>query len=55
MFTSNRNFEEWGGIFGDDVLANAIIDRIVHHAYIFKITGESYRVKDFLAQSQPID
>ena len=55
IFTSNRNFEEWGGIVGDDVLANAIIDRIVHHAYIFKITGESYRVKDFLAQSKQND
>ena len=51
IFTSNRNFEEWGSIFGDDVLASAIIDRILHHAYIFKITGDSYRVKDFLAQT----
>lgn len=52
MFTSNRNFEEWGTIFGDDVLASAIIDRIVHHAYIFRITGESYRIKDFLTHEK---
>ena len=55
IFTSNRNFEEWGAIFGDDVLASAIIDRIVHHAYIFKISGESYRVKDFLTHTTQID
>lgn len=48
IFTSNRTFEDWQQIFGDKVLAGAIIDRIVHHAYIVKITGESYRVKDFL-------
>ncbi|MCB0641519.1 MAG: IS21-like element helper ATPase IstB [Phaeodactylibacter sp.] len=47
IFTSNRNFEDWEQIFGDRVLAGAIIDRIVHHAYIFKITGDSYRIKNF--------
>lgn len=50
IFTSNRTFEDWQQIFGDKVLAGAIIDRIVHHAFIIKINGESYRVKDFLAQ-----
>lgn len=48
IFTSNRNFEDWAHIFGDKVLAGAIIDRIVHHAHIIRITGDSYRVKDFL-------
>ncbi|MEM6380325.1 MAG: IS21-like element helper ATPase IstB [Bacteroidota bacterium] len=47
IFTSNRNFEDWEQIFGDRVLAGAIIDRIVHHAYIIKITGDSYRIKNF--------
>lgn len=47
IFTSNRNFEDWAHIFGDKVLAGAIIDRIVHHAFIIRITGDSYRVKDF--------
>ena len=46
IFTSNRNFEDWAQIFGDKVLAGAIIDRIVHHAFIVHITGDSYRVKD---------
>lgn len=47
IFTSNRSFEHWGEIFGDKILAGAIIDRIVHHAHIIRINGESYRVKDF--------
>lgn len=50
IFTSNRSFEHWGEIFGDKILAGAIIDRIVHHAHIIKINGESFRVKDFLNQ-----
>lgn len=45
IITTNRNFEEWGNIFGDVVLASAIIDRLVHHSYIFKIEGNSYRIK----------
>lgn len=47
IITTNRNFEDWGNIFGDNVLASAIIDRIVHHAYIIKINGESFRIKDY--------
>ena len=48
IITSNRSFEDWAGIFGDAVLASAIVDRIVHHATIIKITGNSYRVKDYI-------
>jgi len=46
IVTTNRPFEEWGNIFGDVVLASAIIDRLIHHAHIFKITGKSYRIKN---------
>jgi DNA replication protein DnaC len=49
IFTSNRNFEDWGAILGDKVMASAIIDRIVHHAHILKFNGDSFRIKDFLA------
>jgi hypothetical protein len=49
--TSNRNFEDWGAILGDKVMASAIIDRIVHHATSLKFSGESYRIKDFLTIS----
>jgi len=44
ILTSNYNFNEWGEIFSDQVVA-AIIDRIVHHARIFYINGASYRLK----------
>ena len=48
IVTTNRNFEDWGALFGDKVMASAIIDRIVHHAVIVKISGTSYRVKNLI-------
>jgi len=45
ILTSNYNFNEWGVIFSDQVVASAIIDRLVHHARIFYINGASYRLK----------
>ncbi|QGP92378.1 IS21 family transposase ISEc62 [Neomoorella glycerini] len=45
ILTSNYNFNEWGEIFSDQVVAAAIIDRLVHHALIFYINGTSYRLK----------
>lgn len=47
IITTNRNFEDWGNVFGDMVLASAIIDRIVHYCHIIKINGESFRIKNF--------
>ncbi len=46
IITTNRSFEEWADIFGDAVLASAIVDRLVHHSYIFRFTGNSYRLKE---------
>lgn len=48
IITSNRNFEDWANIFGDIVMASAIIDRIVHHAEIIKIDGDSFRTKNYV-------
>ena len=48
ILTTNRNFEEWGNIFGDTVLASAIIDRLIHHSYVIKMQGKSYRIKEFM-------
>ena len=48
ILTSNYNFDEWGVIFSDHVVAAAIIDRLVHHSRIFYINGASYRLKDRL-------
>jgi DNA replication protein DnaC len=51
ILTSNYNFDEWGRIFEDNVVAAAIIDRLVHHARIFYINGGSYRLKDKLKRA----
>lgn len=48
ILTSNYNFDDWGQIFQDNVVAAAIIDRIVHHAKIFYVNGSSYRLKNKL-------
>lgn len=45
IFTSNRSYSEWGEIFGDPVIATAILDRILHHSITLNIKGESYRLK----------
>ena len=46
VLTSNKGFEEWGSIFGDDVMASALIDRLLHHCHIVNIRGNSYRMKN---------
>jgi|SRR5690554_3526243 DNA replication protein DnaC len=50
IFTTNSNFKEWDQIFQDPKLANAILDRILHHASVVSITGDSYRLKDHLTK-----
>jgi DNA replication protein DnaC len=48
IITSNKSFAEWGSVLGDDVLATAILDRLLHHCNIIAINGPSYRLKDRL-------
>jgi DNA replication protein DnaC len=45
IMTSNRGFAEWGDIFGDAVVATALLDRLLHHAVVFQIEGSSYRMR----------
>ena len=45
FLTSNKGFEEWGDVFGDDVMAAALIDRLVHHSHLVTIRGNSYRMR----------
>ncbi len=45
VLTSNKGFEEWGEIFGDEVMAAALIDRLLHHCHIVNIRGNSYRMR----------
>lgn len=52
IITTNVEFSEWASIFGSPVLANAILDRLLHHSQIIKIVGSSYRLKDVMAQEQ---
>ena len=47
IFTTNFNFSSWDKIFKDPVIANAILDRVLHHSHVVNITGKSYRLKDF--------
>ena len=46
LLTSNRSVGEWGDIFGDNVLATAILDRLLHHSTVVTIRGESYRLME---------
>ena len=45
VLTSNKGFEDWGGVLGDEVMAAALIDRLVHHCHIVNIRGNSFRMR----------
>ena len=45
IVTSNKPFSKWGEIFGDDMVATAMIDRLIHHADILSLKGDSYRLR----------
>jgi DNA replication protein DnaC len=46
LLTSNTSFADWGALLGNDVLASALLDRLLHHAEVIAISGASYRMKD---------
>jgi DNA replication protein DnaC len=48
ILTSNQSFGSWGDVFGDRIIATAILDRVLHHAITINIRGNSYRLKDKL-------
>ena len=45
ILTSNRSFAEWAEVFGDPVVATALLDRLLHHAIVIQIEGASYRLR----------
>ena len=45
ILTSNRGFAEWGEVFGDPVVATALLDRLLHHAVVIQIEGSSFRLR----------
>jgi DNA replication protein DnaC len=57
ILTSNTRFMQWGQLLGDEVLAIALLDRLLHHAEVIAINGPSYRMKerqiDRMSSSQP--
>ena len=46
LLTSNRNVGEWDAVFGDAVVATAILDRLLHHSHVITIRGDSYRLRE---------
>ena len=46
ILTSNTSFAQWGALLGDEVLATALLDRLLHHAEVIPINGRSYRMKE---------
>ncbi len=46
LVTTNQRVSEWGTVFGDEVLATAILDRLLHHSHTLLITGESFRLRE---------
>jgi DNA replication protein DnaC len=46
LITTNQRVSEWGTVFGDEVLATAILDRLLHHSHTLMISGESYRLRE---------
>lgn len=52
VLTANKGFDDWGEIFGDAVMASALIDRLVHHCHIVNIRGNSYRMRHHVELQQ---
>lgn len=53
ILTFNKSFTEWPAVFGDHAMATAILDRLFHHAQVFSIKGNSYRLRERVAASLP--
>lgn len=58
ILTSNKNFGDWGSVLGDNVIASAILDRLLHHSTVLNITGSSYRLHEkqaaLAAEPEPV-
>jgi DNA replication protein DnaC len=52
ILTSNTSFAQWGNLLGDEVLATALLDRLLHHAEVIAINGRSYRMKERQARGE---
>jgi DNA replication protein DnaC len=52
IITSNKSFSDWQELFGDAVIASAILDRLLHHCRVVNINGHSYRLKEHAFSKQ---
>ncbi|MBN1216472.1 MAG: IS21-like element helper ATPase IstB [Candidatus Lokiarchaeota archaeon] len=52
IITTNKAFSKWGEVFDDTVLANAMLDRLIHHSHVIPIKGPSYRMKDKITMTE---
>lgn len=55
ILNTNKSFDRWGEMFGDDVIASAILDRLLHHCHIIPTSGPSYRIKDKLEKIKKVE
>ena len=51
IVTTNMPFSRWGEVFSDNTLASSVLDRLLHYSHIIRITGNSYRIKDKIAET----
>src|SRR5260370_828886 len=49
ILTSNPSFAEWGSLLNDEILASALLDRLLHHVEVITVSGKSFRMKDRVA------
>lgn len=52
IITTNKPFSKWGELFGDNMIANAILDRLLHHSHVINISGKSYRTRGIISDTQ---
>jgi IstB-like ATP binding protein len=52
LVTTNRGLPGWGSVFGDDVVASAVPDRLLHRAVVFNIRGPSWRIREHQALAE---
>jgi DNA replication protein DnaC len=52
IITTNKTLSKWTEIFGNPIIANAILDRLLHHSHVINIVGPSYRTKNILTKAE---
>lgn len=52
ILTSNKGFDEWAEMMGDEIMTTAMLDRLLHHVRIFSLNGDSYRVSQSREQKE---